>query len=119
MSATYDLEERTQKFAANCRSLVRRLKMDIGNVEDSKQLVRASGSIAANYIEANESISPKDFVYRAKVCRKEAKESRLWLNLLCIVEPGLDKERVKLAMEAGEFVKMFTTMIGKFPPNQK
>jgi four helix bundle protein len=79
MGKVYDLEERTEAFAANCRKFVRKLKMDIGNIEDSKQLVRASGSVAGNYIEANEAVSTKDFVYRAKVCRKEAKESRLWL----------------------------------------
>jgi four helix bundle protein len=74
------MEERTEAFAANCRKLVRKLKMDICNIEDSKQLVRASGSVAANYIEANEAISPKDFIYRAKVCRKEAKESSFGLT---------------------------------------
>jgi len=43
-------------------------------------LVRASGSVGANYIEANESLSKKDFLMRVKICRKEAKESRYWLR---------------------------------------
>ena len=80
----YDLEERTKEFANGCRFLVRGLLMDIPNREDGKQLVRASGSVAANYIEANESLSKKDFIYRIKICRKESKESRLWLNLLTV-----------------------------------
>ena len=52
------------------------------NVEDSRQLNNASGSVGANYIEANEAISKRDFVHRIKICRKEAKESRYWLLLV-------------------------------------
>jgi four helix bundle protein len=114
MGKIYDLEDRTREFAWRCRVLVRNLTLDIGNREDGKQLVRASGSVAANYIEANESLSDKDFVYRAKVCRKEAKESRLWLNLLFIIDPEQNEQRNALVVEAGEFIKIFTSMIGKF-----
>jgi four helix bundle protein len=46
------------------------------NIEDSKQVIRSSGSVAANYIEANEALSKKDFLMRIKICRKEAKETR-------------------------------------------
>ncbi|HLZ16120.1 MAG TPA: four helix bundle protein [Cyclobacteriaceae bacterium] len=82
-SKVYDLEDRTKLFAQDCRALMRVILKDIPNREDGKQLVRASGSVAANYIEANEALSKKDFIYRLKVCRKEAKESRLWLDLIC------------------------------------
>lgn len=78
----YDLEERTFIFAKSTRSFVKNLPRSIGNVEDGKQLVRSSGSVSANYIEANEALSKKDFIMRAKICRKEAKESRLWLRLV-------------------------------------
>ena len=80
----YDLEERTERFAANCRAFIKELVTTIGNREDSKQLIRSSGSVAANYIEANEAFSKKDFVFRSKICRKEVKESRLWLSLCYI-----------------------------------
>lgn len=119
MEKVYDLEDRTKAFALGCRSLIRKLKRDIGNIEDSKQLVKASGSVAANCIEANESLSDKDFVYRAKVCRKEAKESRLWLNLLMITDSEQERQRTHLSNEAGEFIKIFTSMIGKFPDHNK
>ena len=71
----YNLEKRTADFARNIRSFVRSLPRTISNIEDIKQLVRSSGSVGANYIEANESLSKKDFVMRIKICRKEAKES--------------------------------------------
>jgi four helix bundle protein len=70
-SPIYDLEERTFQFAKNVRIWVKSLQKTISNIEDVKQLVRASGSVGANYIEANESISKKDFVFRIKICRKE------------------------------------------------
>ena len=81
-SKQYDLEERTLKFAKRVRSFVKKLKKTITNTEDGKQLIRASGSVGANYIEANEALSKKDFVMRIKICRKEAKESGYWLKLI-------------------------------------
>jgi len=72
----YDLEERTFEFAKRIRAFVNKLSKTITNIEDGKQLTNASGSVGANYIEANESLSKKDFVMRIKICRKEAKESR-------------------------------------------
>ena len=76
-SKRYDLEERTLKFSKKTRFFIKKLPRTITNIEDCKQLTRSSGSIGANYIEANEALSRKDFIFRIKICRKEAKESRL------------------------------------------
>jgi four helix bundle protein len=81
-SKRFDLEDRTYAFAKRCRGFVKILTKTIGNMEDARQLVRSSGSVGANYIEANESLSKKDFICRIKICRKEAKEGRYWLRLL-------------------------------------
>ena len=78
----YDLEERTFKFALDVSRFCKKFPRTIGNIEYVKQLIRSSGSVGANYIEANESLSKKDFVMRIKICRKEAKESRYWLLLI-------------------------------------
>ena len=77
-----DLEERTAVFAENVRRFVRRLPRTVANIEDVKQLVRASGSVAANCIEANEALGNKDPVMRFRISRKEAKECQLWLRLI-------------------------------------
>src|SRR3989344_3515676 len=69
----YDLEDRTFEFAKRCRDYVKQLPRITSNIEYGKQLIRSSGSQAANYIEANESLSKKDFIFRIKICRKEAK----------------------------------------------
>lgn len=81
-SKVYDLEERTKKFAWDIRQFVKKLPLTISNKEDVKQLIRSSGSVGANYIEANESLGKKDFLLRIRISRKEAKESVYWLSLL-------------------------------------
>ena len=81
-SKRYDLEERTFEFAKASRAFVKQLPRTISNIEDVKQFIRASGSIGANYIEANEDIGKKDFVMEVNICRREAKESRYWLRLI-------------------------------------
>lgn len=113
-SKIYDLEERTFKFAKRCRIFIKRTPRTIGNLEDCKQLVRSSGSVHANFIEANESLSRKDFYHRAKICRKEVKESRSWLNLVDTGgDESLEKERKELVQEATELMKIFGSMIDK------
>ena len=110
----YDLEDRTFEFAKAVRVFVRKLKKDIANIEDGKQVVRSSGSVGANYIEANDALSKKDFVMRIKICRKEAKESRYWLRLIETFEDEvLGAERVALAAEAQELMNIFGAILKK------
>jgi len=110
----YDLEERTEKFAKRVRSFTKELPKTEENIEDKKQLIRASGSIASNYIEANEALSKKDFLYRIKVCRKESKESRLFLRLIDTGDDvSLEEERGALIQEATELMKIFGSIITK------
>lgn len=109
----FDLEERTKKFAKDCRDLTLIVPKSIPNIEYSKQLIRSSGSPAANYIEANEALSKKDFAMRIKICRKEAKESKLWLELLIIEDPEQENTRVNLIKEAVELVKIFSSILTK------
>jgi four helix bundle protein len=109
-----DLEDRTFRFAESVRAFVKQLPKTISNVEDIRQLVRASGSVAANWIEADEALSKKDFLMRLKICRKEAKESRLFLRL---IDTGSSQTtastRDKLAGEARELTLIFSSIIAK------
>jgi four helix bundle protein len=85
-------------------------------VEDAKQLLKASGSVGANYIEANEAISKKDFYYRIRICRKESKESRLFLRLADAGnDQSLQAERVVLITEATEFILIFNKILKSDP----
>ncbi len=107
-----DLEDRTFLFAQPVRAFVKELPRTLANTKDVRQLVRASGSVAANWIEADETLSKKDFLLRAKICRKEAKESQLFLHLL---DTGQDKTTTRdtLAGEARELTLIFSAIIGK------
>ena len=107
-SKQYDLEECTLAFAKRVRSFVRTLPKSVAYMEDARQVVRSSGSVGANYIEANESLSKKDFSIRVKICRKEAKETRYWLQLLEVAQdPAVEKERLALLQEAIELMLIF------------
>lgn len=113
-SKTYDLEERTFEFAKNVRRLVKKIHKTLGNVEDGRQVVRSSGSVGANYIEANEALSKKDFLYRIKLCRKEAKESRYWIKLIDIEsDEALNKIKFELENETTELMKIFGSIVTK------
>jgi four helix bundle protein len=114
-SKQYDLEKRTLEFAKQVRIFVRKLPKTISNIEDGKQLIRSSGSVGANYIEANESLSRKDFSLRIKISRKESKESRFWLELVYIGENSqqLEEEKQRLVQEATELMKIFGSIIEK------
>jgi four helix bundle protein len=108
----YDLEDRIFNFAKASRRFVKVLPRTIANIEDVKQFVRASGSIGANYIEANEAIGKKDFVMKIKICRREAKESGYWLRLL-ETDEKLEVQRDNLVGEATELMKIFGAIIRK------
>jgi len=109
-----DLEERTAVFAEDVRAFVRLLPRTISNIEDVKQVVRSSGSVAANCIEANEALGDKDRVMKFRTCRKEAKESQLWLRLLHTgADADLDTRRKALRQEANELKLILTAIIKK------
>ena len=113
-SKPYDLEERTFQFAKNCRDLAKILPRTIGNIEDGKQLIRASGSVHANFIESVEALSKKDSLHRIRICRKEAKESRSWLRLIDIGSNKEAEQKQKaLVQEAMELMKIFGSIITK------
>jgi four helix bundle protein len=116
----HPLEERCHQFGKRVRTFCRRLKKDIANIEDIKQLVRASGSVGANYIEANENVGKGDLKYRIKVCRKESKESVHFLGLIELFEDlELEKERNWLIDEANQLRKIFSSMIKKLDGNNE
>ena len=112
-SKQYDLEDRTYMFARSCRDFCKKLPNTISNNEYHKQLIRSSGSVAANYIEANESLSKKDFNHRIKICRKESKESRLWISLFDVKSKEQLKIQDKLSQEALELTKIFGSIVEK------
>ncbi len=114
MTKIYDLEERTYQFALDVRLFIKKIPKTISNIEDGKQVVRSSGSVGANYIEANEKVGEKDLRFRLKISRKEAKESIYWLRLILNSNENTDKEENKrLIEEALELRKILSAILNK------
>lgn len=110
----YDLEERTLEFAGAVRRFVKGLPRTVANIEDARQLIKASGSVGANYIEANNALGKKDFQMRIRICRKEAKESSYWLRLVSVGDdPSLESAQAALAQEAIELTSIFGAILRK------
>jgi four helix bundle protein len=108
----YDLEDRTLRFSKDVIQFVNELPKTIANIELCKQLVRSAGSIGANYIEANEALGKKDFVMRTRIARKEAKETRYWLELVECSEAQAQTQQ-ELVQEATELLKILNAIISK------
>ncbi len=110
----YDLEERTLEFAIAVRKFVKSLPRNITNYEDGKQVIRSSGSIGANYIEANENLGLKDFKMRLRIARKEAKETSYWLKIIKATNDNSFAEKVdNLILESEALKKILSTILNK------
>ena len=111
---TYDLEDRTLKFAGDVRAFVKELPRSVANREDTSQVVRSSGSVGANYIEANEALSKKDFLMRIRIARKEAKETAYWLKLIDTGDKtAIEEKRNALHQEARELMFILSSIMRK------
>lgn len=108
-----DLEERTLEFAKSIIRLCKVLPRNTINIELIKQLVRSSGSIGANYREANEALGKKDFVHRLRIARKEAKETNYWLELIKEANSSAENQIIVLAKENQELRNILSSIIEK------
>jgi four helix bundle protein len=112
----YDLEDRTLHLAIEVRNYIKMLPKTIANFEDAKQVVRSSGSIGANYIEANESLSHKDFMMRIRISRKESKETIYWLKLILEtnnLDTNSKSKAESLIKETGEIRNILSAILKK------
>lgn len=109
----YDLIERTVKYAKDVSDFLGSIRKTDANFHYSKQLIRSSSSVGANYIESNDALGKKDFMMRIKICRKEAKESMFWLRLLETGNEHLENKRGILINESIELTKIFGSIVVK------
>ena len=116
---TYDLEERTLNFSKRILRLTKALPRNTANNAFISQIIRSSCSVGANYIEANESLGRKDFLMRARISRKEAKETIYWLKLIIENNIGLENRINPLLQEATELLKIFSSIIEKSKDTKK
>jgi len=109
----YDLEERTAKFGEAAIRLAKQLPPSTVNTPLISQFVRAATSVGANYSEADDAESKKDFLHKISVCRKEARETKHWLRMLATAEPSQKAELRALWQEAKELHLIFAAIIRK------
>ena len=109
----YDLEERTTQFAINVVKLLKKLPRNPINDRLAGQEAGASGSVGANYREANDALGTKDFKHRLKISRKEAKESIHWLRIIEVANSSFSKEIQIILKENIEIKNILSSMIIK------
>ena len=109
-----ELEDRFHNFGKRVRDFCRKVKWDIINIEYIRQLIRASSSVGANYIEASDDLGKADEKMKIKTSRRETKESIHFLNLILAYEnPELEKERAELIDEAQQIRRILSSIIIK------
>lgn len=106
----FDLESRTMNFAKGCIDTCTQASKNAINAQLVGQLVRAAGSVGANYREANDSITKRDFYYRTGICRREAKEAKYWLELLQHSNTGIADSTATLIDEALQLARIFAAI---------
>lgn len=109
----YDLEDRTLEFGKRIIRLSKALPKNTVNFKLTDQIVRSGTSMGANYREANETETKKDFLFRMRICRKEGKETIYWLNLIIEANPEFEKRINPLLQETTEIVKIFAAIVAK------
>ena len=115
----YDLEERTSKFSKNLIMLLKTIKESTLNKPILLQLIRSGTSIGANYCEADGAESKKDFQHKIGICKKEAKETKYWIQTLSLLQPEKKEELRVLWREAQELTLIFSKIIQTSKFNKK
>lgn len=119
MVKTYDLEERTLQFSKTLIVLCKKLARNTININLIDQVIRSGTSIGANYREANDALGNKDFIFRCKISRKEAKETIYWLELLNEANTEYKSEIKTLIGECLELRNILSAIITKASTNNK
>jgi four helix bundle protein len=107
----FDLEKRTLKFSSGIIDFTRQIRENNINNPIINQLIRAATSVGANYCEANNAQSKKDFAHKIAICKKEARESEYWLTLTQKIAPELSEKNDTLKKEARELTFIFAKII--------
>lgn len=109
----YDLEERTGKFGESVIEFVKKMPQSPVTISLITQLTRAATSVGANYCEADNACSKKDFINKLYICKKESRESKHWLQMVAKAVDKLKEEADVLGKEAQELNLIFAAIINK------
>ncbi len=107
---SYDLEERTARFGENIIAFAKRVTLNEITRPIVGQLVRSGTSVGANYCEADDAETKKDFRHKIAICKKESRETKHWLRMIVTAEPVLRDEAKILWQEAKELNLIFASI---------
>src|SRR5690349_7579178 len=107
----YDLAERTAKFGEQTIRFALTLKITAVTSPLVRQLVRSGTSVGANYVEADDASSKRDFRYRIGICLRESRETQHWLRMLAVASPGCREPARTLWKEAKELCSIFASIL--------
>jgi len=109
----YDLEERTAEFGEGIIEFAKKIPKNTITFNLINQLVNAGTSVGANYCEADDAESRKDFKHKIGICKKEARETKHWLRMITTACPELKEEANKHWTEAKELNLIFNAIVNK------
>lgn len=109
----YDLEERTAKFGEDVIKFCKKVTKNQITTPMISQLIRPATSVGANYSEADDAESKKDFKHKIGICKKESRESKHWLRMIVVAEPSVRDDAKKLWTEAKELNLIFNSINNK------
>ena len=112
--AEYDLEERTGRFGEVVIAFAKKVPVNLVTTPLISQLVRAGSSVGANYCEADEAGSGKEFAYRIGVCKREARETKHQIRMIVAAQPEMRDDGRVLWQEAKELTLIFAAIIRRY-----
>ena len=118
ISNKYDLEERTAKFGEEIVKFAKKIPKNSVTIPLITQLVKSGTSVGANYCEADDAESSKDFQHKIGICKKEARETKHWLRMIVIAVPELKEEARKHWKEAHELNLIFNAIVNSTNKNK-
>src|ERR1700722_18195765 len=106
----YDLEERAARLGEAVIAFAKKIPKSVVTLPLISQIVRSGTSVGANYCEADDAVSKKDFKNKIGTCRKESRETKLWLRMIAAAAPEMKTEARELWQEAKELHLIFAAI---------
>ncbi len=107
----YDLESRAAEFSKRALAFAKAVPRNVVTLPLTRQFVRSATSIGANYCEADDAVSRKEFHCKIAICKKESRETKYWIQMLVAAEPAMAEQAKPLWLEAKELHLIFTTIV--------
>ena len=107
----HELQERVLNFSVEVGRITTKFPRSPLGLHLSRQLLRCGTSPAPNYAEAQAAESRQDFIHKMRICLKELRETKVWLQMSKRLELLKSEELASVEQECGELVAIFTKSV--------